>query len=142
LTDISRAQVRVKIIGERARFSPVLQTLMTELETVSASYADTTISVALSYGGRAEIVAACNQAVALGVAVDEKKLSELMWTAGTPDPDMIIRTGGDMRLSNFLPWQSIYSELFFTDTYWPAFTKDEFTRIVGRYADRQRRRGK
>jgi undecaprenyl diphosphate synthase len=96
----------------------------------------------LSYGGRAEILAACNQAIAAGAPVDEKSFSQYLQTADMPDPDLIIRTSGEQRLSNFLPWQSVYSELFFTDTYWPAFTKEEFTRIVGQYGDRQRRRGK
>ncbi len=142
LTEVRTTKVRVRVIGERTRFSQVLQNLMSELEVASADYVDTTIWVALSYGGRAEIVAACNRAVVAGVPVDESDFAGLLSTAGMPDPDVIIRTGGDLRLSNFLPWQSVYSELFFTDTYWPAFTKDEFTRIVAQYADRQRRRGK
>ncbi len=142
IAEIKTTEVRVHIIGERRRFSPALQNLMNELEVVSAAYEGTTIWVALSYGGRAEIVSACNAAITAGVLVDENSFSTFLATAGMPDPDLIIRTGGDMRLSNFLPWQSVYSELFFSDTYWPAFTKDEFTRIVGQYADRQRRRGK
>lgn len=142
VVEVHTLQVRVRVIGERSRFSVVLQDLMDQLEAASAPYLGTTIWVALSYGGRAEIVAACNQAVALGVPVDEHSFENLLSTAGMSDPDLIIRTGGDLRLSNFLPWQSVYSELFFTDTYWPAFTKDEFTRIVAQYADRQRRRGK
>jgi undecaprenyl diphosphate synthase len=140
--EIDTLEMRVRVIGERTRFSTRLQDLMSDLEQASARYTGTTIWVALSYGGRAEIVAACNQAIAAGVPITEQTFSQHLWTAGMPDPDLIIRTGGDMRLSNFLPWQAVYSELFFTDTYWPAFTKDEFTRIVGQYADRQRRRGK
>ncbi len=140
--EIHQDKVRVKMIGERSKFSPELQLLVKELEDMSAQYTDTTIWVALSYGGRAEIVNACNEAVKRGVPVDELSFAELLYTASMPDPDLIIRTGGDLRTSNFLPWQSVYSELFFTDTYWPAFTKDEFTRIVSQYADRKRRRGK
>ncbi len=140
--EIETIQMRVRVIGERVRFSLPLQNLMSELEQASAQYTGTTIWVALSYGGRAEIVTACNRAIVAGVPIDEQTFGGYLWTAGMPDPDLIIRTGGDMRLSNFLPWQAVYSELFFTDTYWPAFTKDEFTRIVGQYADRQRRRGK
>lgn len=140
--EIETIQMRVYVIGERTRFSPRLQELMSELEKASSHYTGTAIWVALSYGGRAEIVAACNQAIAAGVAIREESFSQYLWTAGMPDPDLIIRTGGDMRLSNFLPWQAVYSELFFVDTYWPAFTKDEFTRIVAQYADRQQRRGK
>lgn len=142
LHEIHDRKVRIKIIGRRTDFSFELQSLIETLEMASTPYIDQTVWVALSYGGRAELVAACNQAISAGVPVDEAMLAQHLWTAGMPDPDMIIRTGGDMRLSNFLPWQSVYSELFFTHTYWPAFTKDEFTRIVAQYADRQRRRGK
>lgn len=142
LGEIHFVQVRVKVIGTREDFSAHLQALIGRLETVSEQYTKTTIWIALSYGGRAEIVAACNRAIAKGVPVDENSLTQYLQTAGMPDPDLIIRTSGEQRLSNFLPWQSVYSELFFTDTYWPAFTKEEFTRIVGQYGDRQRRRGK
>jgi undecaprenyl diphosphate synthase len=140
--EIHQDKVRVKMIGERSKFSPELQSLVKELEDMSAQYTDTTIWVALSYGGRSEIVTACNEAIQRGEIVDENSFAQLLYTAGMPDPDLIIRTGGDMRTSNFLPWQSVYSELFFTDTYWPAFTKEEFTRIVSQYGDRKRRRGK
>ena len=133
---------RIRVVGDLQSFTSELQSAISTLEQESVVYTETTIWVALSYGGRAEIVAACNQAVVAGVLVDEHSLAEYLQTSGMPDPDLIIRTSGEKRLSNFLPWQSVYSELFFTDTYWPAFTKDEFTRIVGEYGDRQRRRGK
>jgi len=134
--------VRLRIIGRRSDFSHELQIAMTELEEKSNQYTQTTIWIALSYGGRAEILSAVNQAVLLGNSVSEETFNQLLYTAEMPDPDLIIRTGGEFRLSNFLPWQSVYSELFFTDTYWPAFTKAEFTRILAQYGDRQRRRGK
>lgn len=98
--------------------------------------------MALSYGGRAEILAAVNEAITKGVPVTEEEFSKLMWGSEMPDPDLIIRTGGEKRLSNFLPWQSIYSELFFIDTYWPAFSQEEFTNILVSYAKRERRIGK
>jgi undecaprenyl diphosphate synthase len=142
IAEIHTDKVRVKVIGERTKFSEELQGYIHELETMSAGYTDTTAWIALSYGGRAELVAACNQAIQRGVPVDETSFGDLLWTAGMPDPDLIIRTGGDIRTSNFLPWQAVYSELFFSDTYWPAFTKEEFTRILAQYGDRQRRRGK
>ncbi|MBY0538197.1 di-trans,poly-cis-decaprenylcistransferase [Patescibacteria group bacterium] len=142
LGEITEVQVRVKVVGARADFSVHLQSLIERLETVSEQYTKTTIWVALSYGGRADIVSACNQAIEAGVPVNEESFGRYLQTNGMPDPDLIIRTSGEQRLSNFLPWQSVYSELFFTDTYWPAFTKEEFTRIVGQYGDRQRRRGK
>ncbi len=134
--------VRVKIIGERELFSPELQTKMRDLESKSETVeSETTIWVALSYGGRAEITAAVNEAVRLGAPVTSDSFGQLLWTTGMPDPDLIIRTGGDMRLSNFLPWQTVYSELMFTNTYWPAFTKEEFTRMLTQYGERKRRFG-
>lgn len=142
LTEIHQRQVGIRVIGSVTDFKPELQSCIKELEAVSQVYTATTIWIALSYGGRAEIVSAVNQAVLRGVAVDEVSFEKFLYTAQMPDPDLIIRTGGELRLSNFLPWQSVYSELFFTDTYWPAFTKDEFTRILAQYGDRKRRRGK
>ena len=142
IIEVDDWQCKIKVIGSLDGFTSELKIAITELEQKSAKYTATTIWVALSYGGRAEIVAACNQAIKVGVPVNEHSLAQYLQTNGMPDPDLIIRTSGEQRLSNFLPWQSVYSELFFIDTYWPAFTKEEFTRIVGQYGDRQRRRGK
>lgn len=140
--DLENQPVRVRVIGERSDLSPELQTAIKELETDSAARDyTTTVWVALSYGGRAEIVAATNAAVAAGEQVTEETLAQYMWTAELPDPDLIIRTGGEKRLSNFLTWRAVYSELFFTDTLWPAFTKEEFMRIVAEYGTRKRRYG-
>jgi undecaprenyl diphosphate synthase len=145
LFETSLAEVRsvvVRFIGDRSDFSESLQTQMLVLEEKSqANIGAPTVWIALSYGGRAELVAAANQAVAYGVPVDESSFGSLLWSAGMPDPDLIIRTGGAMRLSNFLPWQSVYSELMFTETYWPAFTKEEFTRMLAQYGERTRRFG-
>lgn len=141
LGEVDEWKVRVRVVGERSRFSAELQSAITELEAASAEYSTTTIWVALSYGGRAEILAAVNAAVAKGETVDETTFKTHLWTAAMPDPDLIIRTGGDQRLSNFLPWQSVYSELIFTSVYWPAFTKEEFTRMLAQYGERQRRHG-
>lgn len=132
---------RVRFIGRRSDFTPELQTLMVDLEERSAVYTDTTIWVALSYGGRAELVSAVNAAVAAGVEVDEASFRAHLWSAELPDIDLLIRTSGEERLSNFLPWHTVYSELHFTPTYWPAFTKDEFERILSMYGKRQRRHG-
>jgi undecaprenyl diphosphate synthase len=141
LKDLEKDKVRVRIVGERERFSKELQSLMYELEEKSAPYVGTTIWLALSYGGRAEIVDAVNCAVEGGEQVTEASFGKLLWTKDMPDPDLIIRTGGELRLSNFLPWQSVYSELFFTKTYWPDFGKEEFERMLEQYAERDRRKG-
>jgi len=112
LDEIHERQVRIRVIGELDNFQTELREKIAELERVSAQYEQTTIWIALSYGGRAEIVSAVNKAVVAGVTVTEASFPELLFTADMPDPDLIIRTGGEKRLSNFLPWQSVYSELF------------------------------
>lgn len=136
----------VHFIGQRERFSPDLQKGMNDLEkeTQDGVYH---LYVALSYGGRAEILNAVKNAVAErgvdGVQhMSEEEFEKYLWTKGMPDPDIIIRTSGEQRLSGFLPWQGVYSELFFTDTYWPAFTQEEFNTIIKTYTERERRRGK
>jgi undecaprenyl diphosphate synthase len=135
-------KIRFCFIGRLTDFAQDIQKAVKALEDKTASYTKTTIWVALSYGGRAEIVEAVNKAIENGAPVTEESFSKLLYTAEMPDPDLIIRTGGESRLSNFLPWQSTYSELFFTKTLWPAFTKDEFQRILNDYAARERRIGK
>jgi len=139
--DIHAYQVRLRFVGLRHKLPSEVQQLMSEVEKKSEIYKDQTLWVAMSYGGRAEIIEAVNRAVVGGQPVDESSFSSLLWTAGMPDPDLIIRTGGEHRLSNFLPWQSVYSELFFIDTHWPAFTKEEFVSILEEYGLRQRRLG-
>jgi undecaprenyl diphosphate synthase len=133
--------MRLRIIGERERFSPVLQELMNDAEEKTKDFGGGTVVFALSYGGRAEIVAAAEKLRANGEAISEEMFPGAMWSSGIPDPDIIIRTGGEMRLSNFLPWQSVYSELFFTETLWPDFTVAELEKIFEEYYGRERRNG-
>lgn len=135
--------VRVRFVGDRARFSEEVQQMMENMETATAEAYDTTLHLLMSYGGRAEIMAAAN-ALSEGKAVPatEDAFAQNLWSYPMPDPDLIIRSGGEKRLSGFLPWQSVYSELFFIDTFWPAFTKEEFTTILAEFAARERRRGK
>lgn len=139
----SDRKIRIRIIGRREDFAEDLQKQMTELEERSLQYKDaaTTIWVALSYGGRAEIIEAANKAVEAGEKVTEETFQNLLWTREMPDPDLIIRTSGEQRLSNFVTWKSVYSELFFTKTFWPDFSQKEFEKIVEDYMTRQRRRG-
>lgn len=133
----------IRFIGDHTHFSETLQQKMRELTERSASGTAGTLIVALSYGGRDEIVAATNKLLASGVvSVDATSFAEALDTAGLADPDLIIRTGGEQRLSNFLSWQSVYSELFFTDTKWPDFSHEEFIKILEWYATRDRRHGR
>jgi undecaprenyl diphosphate synthase len=133
--------VRIRIIGQRQDFSVELQAQMDELEKASAQYEGTTVWIALSYGGRAEIIAAVNAAIQGGQSVDETAFESLLWTAEMPDPDMIIRTSGEQRLSNFLAWKAAYSEFYFIKKHWPALTKADLQDILMEYAKRERRRG-
>ncbi len=135
--------VRVRFIGDTARFSDDIRNMMAHMETQTAAAYDITLHLAMSYGGRAEIIAAVNGLLEEGTtSVTENVFAQKLWSHDMPDPDLIIRTGGEKRLSNFLPWQSVYSELFFTDTKWPAFAKEEFDAILVEFSTRERRRGK
>jgi len=132
------------VVGRRKDFAPDIVEQMNRLEAESLEYtkATTTVWIALSYGGRAEIVAAVNQAITNGEPVDEASFEALLQTADMPDPDLIIRTSGEQRLSNFMTWKSVYSELYFIKKHWPALTQDDFNDILDEYGRRTRRNGK
>jgi undecaprenyl diphosphate synthase len=136
-------EVRFRVAGQKSDFSTELQNKMEELENRSnVPGTNLTVWIALSYSGRTEIISAVNEAIKQGKVIDEKSFNDLLWTAEMPDPDMIVRTGGEKRLSNFMTWKSVYSELLFIDKYWPALTKADFKDILHEYESRERRRGK
>lgn len=138
-----RERVRVRFVGETPRFSEDMRNMMERMERATGAKYDITLHLLMSYGGRAEITAAVNSLLAEDTPrVNEEAFAQTLWSSHVPDPDVIIRTGGEKRLSNFLPWQSVYSELFFSDTLWPDFTKTEFDLILNEFAKRERRRGK
>lgn len=132
----------VKIIGDISLLPDDVQTLLKEGAAKSPESADFTFIMALGYGARSEIVRAANLALKSGKEVTEEGLSSLLYTGGIPDPDLIIRTGGEIRLSNFLLWQSAYAELYFSDVLFPDFTNEEFDRAIADYSSRDRRFGK
>jgi undecaprenyl diphosphate synthase len=141
--EVVKQDTKLIFIGERERFTPLLQEQMKRAEEKTKNGTKGTLAVALSYGGRTEILSAVNALLAKGVSsVDERSFKEAMWSASLLDPDLIIRTGGEQRLSNFLTWQSTYSELFFTDTKLPALTKEEFLSILEEFSARERRHGR
>lgn len=141
--EFAKEDIRVRFIGDLARLPQKLQKLARELEEKTAGNTRGTLVIALSYGGRLEILSAVNRLIQEGrELISEQELGEALWTSGMPDPDLIIRTSGEKRLSNFLTWQSVYSELAFTDTYWPDFSKEELLQIFEEYAKRERRNGK
>lgn len=134
--------VRIRIAGQRERFPLKLQKIFNDLEERTKHNTAITSWFGLSYGGRAEILEGVLQLQRDKVVPTEESLKGVLWTKDLPDPDIIIRTGGEKRLSNFLTWSSVYAELFFSDTLWPAFTKEEFYSILREFGDRQRRMGK
>ncbi len=138
--DLAKEGVRVRFIGTRDRLAPELLAAMEKVEKESARHSFT-LWVCLSYGGRAEIVAAANTLEG-AKGVTEESLRAHMWSAEMPDPDILIRPGGEKRLSGFLTWQSVYSELFFIDPHWPDFSEEILDGILAEFAQRERRRGK
>lgn len=144
LTKLAGDGVRIRIIGDRSAVSDKLREAWEHAETLTAGNTRITLSVAFNYGGRWDVVQACRQAIAQGVPpseVDETWLSRHMALAFAPDPDLFIRTGGEMRMSNFLLWQAAYSELFFTDCLWPDFGAAEIDAALAAYTQRDRRFG-
>lgn len=142
MEDLIMQEVCIRFIGSRERLAPKLLKHMDALEERTKDAKNGTLAIALSYGGRAEIVAAAQVLAASGTFITENSLCGALWSADLGDPDLVIRTGGDQRLSNFLLWQAAYSELFFTGTLWPDFSKEEFESILAEFSTRERRHGK
>lgn len=140
--------VRVRFIGDRERLDPKLARLMDELEQLTAANEALHLTVALNYGGRDEVTRATRRLAAEVAAgrlapedVDASTLARFLDTCSLPDPDLVIRTSGEARISNFLLWQSAYAEYEFVDTLWPDFDPDCFREVIGRYGNRDRRFG-
>ena len=136
--------VRIRVIGRRAQLSARLRRLVADAEARTAGNLKGQLTVAINYGGRAEIVDAVRSLAGSGVnlaALDEPTLEGALYTAGLPDPDLIIRTAGEMRTSNFLIWQAAYAELYVTQTLWPDFGAADLRAALAEYAARVRRFG-
>ncbi len=132
----------VKVIGDLSFLPQDIAQLILNGVNKSPESADFTFVLALCYGARNEIVRAANCAVSEGKQITEREFSDRLYTCGIPDPDFIIRTGGELRLSNFLLWQAAYAELYFTKVLFPDFTDDEFEKALADYSERDRRFGK
>ncbi len=135
-------KVRVNVIGDIDRFPRMIAGSVKKLVKRSAKNDTITANFALNYGGRQEMVQAVKKALSAGEEISEGTISRHLYTAGQPDPELLVRPGGERRLSNFLTWQSVYSELYFVDTLWPDFTPQEFAKALDWYEARQRRFGK
>jgi undecaprenyl diphosphate synthase len=144
LPDLARQGVRTRFLGRRDRAPVDLQQQMANLERETESNRRLNLWIAFDYGGRAEIVLAARRAVEAGVDaedLDEETFASLLHEPGLPDPDLLIRTSGELRISNFLLWQLAYAELVFVDTLWPDFGEDELRAALEDYASRRRRFG-
>lgn len=135
--------MRVKVIGNRSRFSEAIRQGIADAEALTANNTGLTVTVAADYGGRWDILQAVNKLVAAGAAeVTEEALAAQLMLAGAPEPDLFIRTGGETRISNFLLWQSAYTELYFTETLWPDFDDAALDAAVQSFQKRERRFGR
>lgn len=144
LAKLAGSGVRIRIVGDRSAVSDKLRQAWEQVESTTAHNTRITLIVAFNYGGRWDIVQAAQQAIRDGVpaeALDERKLGGYMAMGFAPDPDLFIRTGGEVRISNFLLWQIAYAELHFTDCLWPDFGDAELDAAIAAYAERDRRFG-
>ena len=146
ISTMERDKIKMKVLGDVSGLSPELQALVEETNRISQKYEGFQANICLNYGGRAEIVEAARryaEELAAGNAgeLNEESFSTYMYSAGIPDPDLMIRPGGEKRISNFLLWQCAYSEFYFTDVLWPDFTTDELDKAIAEYKSRDRRYG-
>lgn len=147
--EIMENNVRIIFIGEREMLARDIREKMQYIEDQSANNTELTLCVALSYGSRQEILSAAKKAAQLVLDkkinledITQEKFSSLLYTSGIPDPDILIRTSGEQRISNYLLWQMAYTEFFFTNTLWPDFDKAELLSIIEQFSNRERRYGK
>jgi undecaprenyl diphosphate synthase len=148
IAELHRHRVRLKVIGDFGKLAPDIISLIKHAEAMTGDNDRITLTIALSYGGRAEIVAAvrtiARQAASGSIAteaIDEDWFARHLFTAELPDPDLVIRSSGEQRLSNFLLWQSAYSELVFVKTLWPDFAKRDLQQAIDEFCSRERRYG-
>ena len=144
LSDLAKEGVRTRFVGRRDRAPDWLRTKLAELEAATANESRLNLWIAFDYGGRAELVEAARRLAESGVEpdeIDDSLFAQHLYAPEMPDPDLVIRTSGELRLSNFLLWQSAYAELVFVDTLWPDFGPAEFRAAIEEYANRRRRFG-
>ncbi|HUS23864.1 MAG TPA: polyprenyl diphosphate synthase [Candidatus Binatia bacterium] len=142
IASLHKNQVRLRFIGDHAGFPRELRELMRESERRTAANAGLKLSVAVGYGGQWDILQAVARCAADGVPLEPRAVAERLQTAGLPEVDLLIRTGGERRISNFMLWQLAYTELYFADTLWPEFGEPEFVQALTWYAGRERRFGR
>ncbi|MBX9817058.1 MAG: di-trans,poly-cis-decaprenylcistransferase [Burkholderiaceae bacterium] len=142
VTQLKQDGVRLRFVGDRAGLSERVQAGLSRAEQDTADNKLLTLNVCFNYGGRWEIAQAAAQLAARGEPITESALSKVMVLGDGPDPDLLIRTGGEFRLSNFLLWQSAYTELYFTSAFWPDFDEQALDQAIAEFHARERRFGK
>ena len=138
---MERDHIRLKIWGNTAALSPKLQQMVAQTNAISTHYQGFQANICLNYGGRSEILRAARLCAEAGEEWTEESFGKYLWSAGIPDPELIIRPSGELRLSNFLLWQCAYSEFYFCDTLWPDFDRAALDRAIIDYQGRDRRFG-
>ena len=145
---MERDRVKMEFFGDTSVLTPELQELIARTREISSHYEGCQVNICLNYGGRDEILRAarafareCAEGKAKPEDLTEARLSSGLFSAGVPDPDLVIRPSGELRLSNFLLWQSAYSEFYYSDVLWPDFTKDDLNRAIAAFQQRDRRYG-
>ncbi|MBR9705577.1 di-trans,poly-cis-decaprenylcistransferase [Candidatus Pacearchaeota archaeon] len=139
-SQVHEEKIKIKFVGQIELFDQELQESIKDVENATKNYDNYTVNFALAYGGRQEIIHAIKELSESGDAITEENLKKRLWL--TSDPDLIIRTGGDRRTSNFLPWQSVYSEWIFLDKTWPEFEYEDWVNCINDFMERERRFGK
>ena len=138
---MERDHIRLRVLGDVAGLSPQLQRMIDETNAISTHYQGFQADICLNYGGRAEILRAARLCAEAGEEWTEENFSKYLWSAGIPDPELIIRPSGELRLSNFLLWQCAYSEFYFCDTLWPDFKRKDLDLAIIDFQHRDRRFG-
>ena len=138
---MERDHIRLRVLGDVAGLSPQLQRMIDETNAISTHYQGFQANICLNYGGRAEILRAARLCAEAGEEWTEENFSKYLWSAGIPDPELIIRPSGELRLSNFLLWQCAYSEFYFCDTLWPDFKRQDLDLAIIDFQHRDRRFG-
>ncbi len=141
--EMVRKNIRLKLLGDLSMFEEKYRKALTDVEDRLKDNTGMTLCICLSYGGRQEIVHAFNRLARQGkTEITAEDIDANLYSAGVPDPDLVIRTSGEYRISNFLLWQSAYSEYYFTDVCWPDFDKEQLTKAIESYSQRERRFGR
>ncbi len=145
LPELLEKRIRLRVAGETAPLPLAARKALSHAIKKTAGCEAMTLTLALNYSGRDEIAMACRKLMESGIdpaKVTAERIAENLYTAGYPDPDLVIRTSGELRTSNFLPFQTAYSEFYFTPTLWPDFTPEELRKAIAEFASRERRFGK